>query len=61
MKKITLKITAVLVLAALVLSLTLAGAEDAKVYRTLDEIKESGVINIGVFSDKKVRQPDGAV
>ena len=22
------------------------------VYRTLDEIKESGVINIGVFSDK---------
>ena len=29
-------------------------AEDTgkKVYRTLDEIKESGTINIGVFSDK---------
>lgn len=26
--------------------------EDNKVYRTLDEIKESGSINIGVFSDK---------
>ena len=25
---------------------------DKKVYRTLDEIKESGTINIGVFSDK---------
>ena len=25
---------------------------DKKVYRTLDEIKESGKINIGVFSDK---------
>lgn len=25
---------------------------DGKVYRTLDEIKESGTINIGVFSDK---------
>ena len=25
---------------------------DSKVYRTLDEIKESGEINIGVFSDK---------
>ena len=25
---------------------------DSKVYRTLDEIKESGKINIGVFSDK---------
>ena len=29
-----------------------AGANAAKVYRTLDEIKESGKINIGVFSDK---------
>lgn len=30
-----------------------ASAEDGDaVYRTLDEIKESGVINIGVFSDK---------
>ena len=26
--------------------------DSAKVYRTLDEIKESGTINIGVFSDK---------
>lgn len=30
-----------------------AAASDGKaVYRTLDEIKESGTINIGVFSDK---------
>jgi len=29
-----------------------AGKEKAVVYRTLDEIKESGTINIGVFSDK---------
>lgn len=29
-----------------------AGGEKAVVYRTLDEIKESGTINIGVFSDK---------
>lgn len=28
------------------------GAEAQTVYRTLDEIKESGTINIGVFSDK---------
>lgn len=27
-------------------------ADSSKVYRTLDEIKESGTINIGVFSDK---------
>lgn len=27
-------------------------AEDKKVYRTLDEIKSAGTINIGVFSDK---------
>ena len=27
-------------------------ADTSKVYRTLDEIKESGTINIGVFSDK---------
>lgn len=34
---------------------TQAAAGDASadvVYRTLDEIKESGTINIGVFSDK---------
>ena len=29
-----------------------AAADDAAVYRTLDEIQESGEINIGVFSDK---------
>ncbi len=29
-----------------------SGGESKTVYRTLDEIKESGVINIGVFSDK---------
>ena len=29
-----------------------AGKEKAVVYRTLDEIKDSGTINIGVFSDK---------
>lgn len=27
-------------------------ADSSRVYRTLDEIKESGIINIGVFSDK---------
>ena len=29
-----------------------AGAETDGVFRTLDEIKESGTVNIGVFSDK---------
>ncbi len=29
-----------------------APADSAKIYRTLDEIKESGTVNIGVFSDK---------
>ena len=52
MKKITLKVTAVLVLLTMVLSLTFANAESGKVYRKLDEIKASGTINIGVFSDK---------
>jgi polar amino acid transport system substrate-binding protein len=28
------------------------GAKDGNVYRSLDEIKESGYINVGVFSDK---------
>ena len=31
---------------------TAKAAEPSAVYRTLDEIKESGTINIGVFSDK---------
>ena len=46
------KITAVLVLLTLVLSLAAVNAESGKVYRSLDEIKASGTINIGVFSDK---------
>ena len=50
MKKLTVKVIAILVLLAL--ALTSAVAEDGKVYRTLDEIKASGTINIGVFSDK---------
>ena len=29
-----------------------SNASTGQVYRTLDEIKESGTINIGVFSDK---------
>ncbi len=36
---------------AMAFSIT-ALADDGAVYRTLDEIKESGKINIGVFSDK---------
>ena len=52
MKKSINKIAAVLVLLSLVLTLTFAGAEEEKVFRTLDEIKEAGEINIGVFSDK---------
>ena len=36
----------------LVLALSIAAASADVVYRTLDEIKASGVINIGVFSDK---------
>ena len=50
MEKFTVKVIAILVLLAL--ALTSAAAEDGKVYRTLDEIKASGTINIGVFSDK---------
>ncbi len=50
MKKITVKVIAILALLAL--ALTSAAAENGKVYRTLDEIKASGTINIGVFSDK---------
>ncbi len=47
MKKIIALVTALV----LVLSLTAFASADT-VYRTLDEIKASGVINIGVFSDK---------
>ena len=52
MKNIAKKITAVLVLLGLVLSLAAVNAEGGRIYRTLDEIKASGTINIGVFSDK---------
>lgn len=55
MKKIR-KITALLLTLALAFSLAACGSDSKKsgdnVYRTLDEIKESGTINIGVFSDK---------
>ena len=44
------KIIAVVI--ALVLTLSLAAASADVVFRTLDEIKASGTINIGVFSDK---------
>ncbi len=48
----TIRNIAALVL-VLVLSLSLVAATSADVvYRTLDEIKASGTINIGVFSDK---------
>ena len=41
------------VVVALILTLSLIGAASADVvFRTLDEIKASGTINIGVFSDK---------
>ncbi len=53
MKKIQ-KITGIILSLALTVSLTAgtACAEEKTVYRTLDEIRESGTINIGVFSDK---------
>ena len=44
------KIIAVVI--ALVLTLSLAAASADVIFRTLDEIKASGTINIGVFSDK---------
>ena len=55
------KLSAVILALALVLSLAACGgnsstastgASSGEVYRTLDEIKSSGTINIGVFSDK---------
>ena len=49
MKKAVITIT--LVLLTLVFAFGTAAADDV-VYRTLDEIKASGEINIGVFSDK---------
>ena len=55
MKKINKNIRTLLAAAsAFVLAAPLAvyGSEGDAVYRTLDEIRESGTINIGVFSDK---------
>lgn len=53
MKKLH-RIAALSLALALVFSLTACGGDKDKgqVYRTLDEIKASGTINIGVFSDK---------
>ena len=45
------KIIAAVIALVLVLSLAAAASADV-VYRTLDEIKAAGTINIGVFSDK---------
>ena len=44
-------IAALMIALVLVLSLAVSASADV-VYRTLDEIKASGTINIGVFSDK---------
>ena len=44
-------IIALVIALALALSLVVTASADV-VYRTLDEIKASGIINIGVFSDK---------
>ena len=44
-------IAALMIALVLVLSLAVSASADV-VYRTLDEIKASGAINIGVFSDK---------
>ncbi len=52
MKKTVLHTAAALVLLALVFSLTSSFAAGGRTFRTLDEIRESGEINIGVFSDK---------
>ena len=63
MKKLLKRVGAtLLVLTLIISSLTACGSGKSKgdnktgekdvVYRTLDEIKESGTINIGVFSDK---------
>ena len=49
MRKIHVIAAATLALSTLFASTAFA---DGEVYRTLDEIKEDGTINIGVFSDK---------
>ena len=45
------KLISVVIALVLALSLVITASADV-VYRTLDEIKASGIINIGVFSDK---------
>lgn len=51
--KMIKKIGVLAMLAILTMSLFGCGGDsDAKVYRTLDEIKAAGTINFGVFSDK---------
>jgi polar amino acid transport system substrate-binding protein len=55
MKKNVVKAIALIAALVMVLSLAACGSKSGKskvVYRTLEEIKESGTINIGVFSDK---------
>ena len=61
-KKISITFIVLAIAAALALTLTACGGGNSggesggsgsnEVYRTLDEIKESGTINLGVFSDK---------
>ena len=52
------KILTIVLALTMIAALAACGAQsetsdgDKTVYRTLDEIKESGTINIGVFSDK---------
>jgi len=57
--KRTQKVFALILALALTLALAACGgsqsqapAADGKIYRTLDEIKAAGTVNIGVFSDK---------
>ncbi|MGN1004108.1 MAG: transporter substrate-binding domain-containing protein [Oscillospiraceae bacterium] len=52
MKNLKKILALTLSLALVALTLAACGKSDKAVYRTLDEIKESGTINIGVFSDK---------
>ena len=52
MKKSLKTIGILLAVLTLLLTWTAAGAENAAVYRTLEEIKASGTVRIGVFSDK---------
>ena len=46
------KLASIFTAALLAASFTIAAPAEDVIYRTLDEIRESGTINIGVFSDK---------